>query len=155
MHQSVITHKILSLNKTLHQLNVNNRKLAAYVNNPTFDYIQTKIMMTHASISEYFEKHSGMKLYEIDHNFNTDKRLNTKEQYLRQHERILVEAKKDATIIESYIDAAENYKQVFYKLYKLFTKQLELVQQEIKLLLNSYSTDFNTKQTSSWKSNLQ
>ena len=63
----------------MHQHNVNNKNLAVYVKNPTFDYIQTKIMMMHASISEYFKKHSDMKLYEIDHNFNTDKRLNTKQ----------------------------------------------------------------------------
>lgn len=147
MKQSLVIHKILSLNKSLHRLNANNKYLKDYLKNPAFDFLQTKIMFKHANLNEYFSSYSGMLLYKIDSESSNDKHLNTKEQRLRQHERLLVEIKTEALLIEKHIIASVKFKEVFAKLYKLCSKQLAVVQQEISLLLTAYPKEIkNSKQ---------
>ncbi len=148
MKQSAIIHKILSLNKSLYQLNANSKQLSTLLKNPAFEFLQTKITLKHASLNEHFISYSGMMLYQLRPEEIISKGLNSKEKRLRQHQCLLLEVKETALEIEKNIIASEKFKQIFLKINKLSSKQLGVIQQEINLLLNPAFNEFKKKRTS-------
>lgn len=143
MNRSAIIHKILNLNERLNQLNNNNSFLSKKIKNPALENFHTKIALKHAVLQKYFKNYSGMKLFKIHQDYTDEKRLTSKEQSLRHHERLLVEIKKEAKEIESNLEGFEKLKATFFKLNQLCCQQLVVIQKEIKMLFENNSTELN------------